>query len=131
MSFIRTLEYKDSDATVFANNVKIALVRSIIESVKIQMYPLKAFGEPQELSRTPGSRSYEIVLTREESGDAVDFTLLDDFNLNLKKLGSVVVYSKCRLKSTEIVRQAGEPLVEKLTFTAEGRKEVPIWATKT
>lgn len=131
MSYIRSIAYTDSDVQVFANNVQIALVRSITENVKTQMYPLKAFGEPQPLSVTPGGRSYEIVLTREESADGVDFTLLDEFSLNLKKPASVIVYSNCRLESAEIVRKAGEPLVEKLRFTAEGRKEVPVWTTTT
>ncbi len=131
MSYIRSIAYTDTDVQVFANNVQIALVRSIIENVKTQMYPLKAFGEPQPLSVTPGGRSYEIVLTREESADGVDFTLLDEFDLSLKKSSSVIVYSNCRLESAEIVRKAGEPLVEKLRFTAEGRKEVPVWTTTT
>ena len=88
-------------------------------------------GELQPLSVIPGGRSYEIVLTREESADGVDFTLLDEFDLNLKKSAGVIVYSNCRLESTEIVRKAGEPLIEKLRFTAEGRKEVPVWTTTT
>ena len=131
MSYIRSIAYTDSDVQVFANNVQIALVRSITENVKTRMYPLKAFGELQPLSVIPGGRSYEIVLTREESADGVDFTLLDEFDLNLKKAAGVIVYSNCRLESTEIVRKAGEPLIEKLRFTAEGRKEVPVWTTTT
>ena len=131
MSYIRSIAYTDSDVQVFANNVQIALVRSITENVKTRMYPLKAFGELQPLSVIPGGRSYEIVLTREESADGVDFTLLDEFDLHLKKSAGVIVYSNCRLESTEIVRKAGEPLIEKLRFTAEGRKEVPIWTTTT
>lgn len=131
MSYIRSIAYTDSDVQVFANNVQIALVRSITENVKTRMYPLKAFGELQPLSVIPGGRSYEIVLTREESADGVDFTLLDEFDLNFKKSAGVIVYSNCRLESTEIVRKAGEPLIEKLRFTAEGRKEVPVWTTTT
>ena len=131
MSYIRSIAYTDSDVQVFANNVQIALVRSITENVKTRMYPLKAFGELQPLSVIPGGRSYEIVLTREESADGVDFTLLDEFDLNLKKSAGVIVHSNCRLESTEIVRKAGEPLIEKLRFTAEGRKEVPVWTTTT
>ena len=54
MSYIRSIAYTDSDVQVFANNVQIALVRSITENVKTRMYPLKAFGELQPLSVIPG-----------------------------------------------------------------------------
>ena len=50
--------------------------------------------------------------------------MIDEFTLRVKRAYSVVTYSKCRLKSVEIERRAGEPLLEKITLTAEGRKEV-------
>ena len=75
-------------------------------------------------SGTAGGKSFEVVLTREESNDAIIFPMLDEFTLRVKRAYSVVTYSKCRLKSVEIERRAGEPLLEKITLTAEGRKEV-------
>lgn len=124
MSFLTTVAYDDSDVIVYVDNVKVGLVRSITEYVKTEMLPLKAFGETQPVSVSPGGKSYEVVLTRQESQDGLSFSLFDDFTLRLKRARSVVVYTRCRVKSDEIVRTAGEPMLEKITLTAEGRKEV-------
>lgn len=124
MAFIQTVAYSDSDAAIYVNNLKVALVRSITEFVKCELHELKAIGETQPVSVTAGGKSFEVVLTREESNDAINFPMLDEFTLRVKRAHSVVTYTKCRLKSVEIERRAGEPLLEKITLTAEGRKEV-------
>lgn len=124
MAFIQTVAYSDSDAAIYVNNLRVALVRSITERVKTELRELKAIGEAQPVSITAGGKSFEVVLTREESNDAIIFPMLDEFTLRVKRAYSVVTYSKCRLKSVEIERRAGEPLLEKITLTAEGRKEV-------
>lgn len=124
MAFTQTVAYSDSDAAIYVNNLRVALVRSITERVKTELHELKAIGEAQPVSITAGSKSFEVVLTREESNDAIIFPMLDEFTLRVKRAYSVVTYSKCRLKSVEIERRAGEPLLEKITLTAEGRKEV-------
>ena len=121
MAFTQTVAYSDSDAAIYVNNLRVALVRSITERVKTELHELKAIGEAQPVSITAG---FEVVLTREESNDAIIFPMLDEFTLRVKRAYSVVTYSKCRLKSVEIERRAGEPLLEKITLTAEGRKEV-------
>ena len=77
MSFIKTVAYDDSDAAFFANNLKIGLVRSARESIKTEIYPLRCFGEAEPSEFTNGSKSYEIVLKREQSGDAIDFAMYD------------------------------------------------------
>lgn len=124
MAFTQTVAYSDSDAAIYVNNLRVALVRSITECVKTELHELKAIGEAQPVSITAGGKSFEVVLTREESNDAIIFPMLDEFTLRVKRAYSVVTYSKCRLKSVEIERRAGEPLLEKITLTAEGRKEV-------
>lgn len=124
MAFIQTVAYSDSDAAIYVNNLRVALVRSITERVKTELYEIKAIGEAQPVSVTAGGKSFEVVLTREESNDAIIFPMLDEFTLRVKRAYSVVTYSKCRLKSAELERRAGEPLLEKITLTAEGRKEV-------
>lgn len=124
MAFTQTVAYSDSDAAIYVNNFRVALVRSITERVKTELHELKAIGEAQPVSITAGGKSFEVVLTREESNDAIIFPMLDEFTLRVKRAYSVVTYSKCRLKSVEIERRAGEPLLEKITLTAEGRKEV-------
>ncbi len=124
MAFTQTVAYSDSDAAIYVNNLRVALVRSIKERVKTELHELKAIGEAQPVSITAGGKSFEVVLTREESNDAIIFPMLDEFTLRVKRAYSVVTYSKCRLKSVEIERRAGEPLLEKITLTAEGRKEV-------
>nr|DAG64205.1 MAG TPA: tail tube protein [Caudoviricetes sp.] len=124
MAFTQTVAYSDSDAAIYVNNLRVALVRSITERVKTELHELKAIGEAQPVSITAGGKSFEVVLTREESNDAIIFPMLDEFTLRVKRAYSVVTYSKCRLKSVEIERRAGEPLLEKITLTAEGRKEV-------
>lgn len=124
MAFTQTVAYSDSDAAIYVNNLRVALVRSITERVKTELHELKAIGEAQPVSITAGGKSFEVVLTREESNDAIIFQMLDEFTLRVKRAYSVVTYSKCRLKSVEIERRAGEPLLEKITLTAEGRKEV-------
>lgn len=124
MAFTQTVAYSDSDAAIYVNNLRVALVRSITERVKTELHELKAIGEAQPVSITAGGKSFEVVLTREESNDAIIFPMLDEFTLRVKRSYSVVTYSKCRLKSVEIERRAGEPLLEKITLTAEGRKEV-------
>lgn len=124
MAFIQTVAYSDSDAAIYVNNLKVALVRSITEFVKTELHELKAIGETQPVSVTAGGKSFEVVLTREESNDAIIFPMLDEFTLRVKRAHSVVTYTKCRLKSVEIEHRAGEPLLEKITLTAEGRKEV-------
>lgn len=124
MAFTQTVAYSDSDEAIYVNNLRVALVRSITERVKTELHELKAIGEAQPVSITAGGKSFEVVLTREESNDAIIFPMLDEFTLRVKRAYSVVTYSKCRLKSVEIERRAGEPLLEKITLTAEGRKEV-------
>lgn len=124
MAFTQTVAYSDSDAAIYVNNLRVALVRSITERVKTELHELKAIGEAQPVSITAGGKSFEVVLTREESNDAIIFPMLDEFTLRVKRAYSVVTYSKCHLKSVEIERRAGEPLLEKITLTAEGRKEV-------
>lgn len=124
MAFTQTVAYSDSDAAIYVNNLRVALVRSITERVKTELHELKAIGEAQPVSITAGGKSFEVVLTREESNDAIIFPMLDEFTLRVKRAYSVVTYSKCRLKSVEIERRADEPLLEKITLTAEGRKEV-------
>lgn len=124
MAFTQTVAYSDSDAAIYVNNLRVALVRSITERVKTELHELKAIGEAQPVSITAGGKSFEVVLTREESNDAIIFPMLDEFTLRVKRAYSVVTYSKCRLKSVEIERRAGEPLLEKITLTAESRKEV-------
>lgn len=124
MAFIQTVAYSDSDAAIYVNNLKVALVRSITELVKTELHELKAIGETQPVSVMAGGKSFEVVLTREESNDAIIFPMLDEFTLRVNRAHSVVTYTKCRLKSVEIERRAGEPLLEKITLTAEGRKEV-------
>ena len=124
MAFTQTVAYSDSDAAIYVNNLRVALVRSITERVKTELHELKAIGEAQPVSITVGGKSFEVVLTREESNDAIIFPMLDEFTLRVKRAYSVVTYSKCRLKSVEIERRAGEPLLEKITLTAEARKEV-------
>lgn len=124
MAFTQTVAYSDSDAAIYVNNLRVALVRSINERVKTELHELKAIGEAQPVSITAGGKSFEVVLTREESNDAIIFPMLDEFTLRVKRAYSVVTYSKCRLKSVEIERRAGEPLLEKITLTAEARKEV-------
>ncbi len=124
MAFTQTVAYSDSDAAIYVNNLRVALVRSITERVKTELHELKAIGEAQPVSITAGGKSFEVVLTREESNDAIIFPMLDEFTLRVKRAYSVVTYSKCRLKSVEIERRAGEPLLEKIMLTAEGRKEV-------
>lgn len=124
MAFTQTVAYSDSDAAIYVNNLRVALVRSITERVKTELHELKAIGEAQPVSITAGGKSFEVVLTREESNDAIIFPMFDEFTLRVKRAYSVVTYSKCRLKSVEIERRAGEPLLEKITLTAEGRKEV-------
>lgn len=124
MAFTQTVAYSDSDAAIYVNNLRVALVRSITERVKTELHELKAIGEAQPVSITAGGKSFEVVLTRQESNDAIIFPMLDEFTLRVKRAYSVVTYSKCRLKSVEIERRAGEPLLEKIALTAEGRKEV-------
>lgn len=124
MAFTQTVAYSDSDAAIYVNNLRVALVRSLTERVKTELHELKTIGEAQPVSITAGGKSFEVVLTREESNDAIIFPMLDEFTLRVKRAYSVVTYSKCRLKSVEIERRAGEPLLEKITLTAEGRKEV-------
>ena len=124
MAFVQTVAYEDSDAAIYVNSLKVALVRSITEYVKTETHELKAFGETQPVSVTAAGRSFEVVLTREESNDAIIFPMLDEFTLRVKRAHSVVTYSRCRCKSIEIERRAGEPLLEKITLTAESRKEV-------
>lgn len=124
MGFIQTVAYSDSDAAIFLNNYKIGLVRSVKELAKTELYPQRAFGESGPISTAVGDKSYEIVITREQSEDAVDFSVFDSFTLRVKKAYGVVVYSRCRCKSIETERTAGEPMVEVITVSAAGRKEV-------
>ena len=123
MSFIKTVAYDDNDAAFFVNNLKIGLVRSARESIKTEIYPLRCFGEAEPSEFANGSKSYEIVLKREQSGDAIDFAMYDEFTLRIKRANSIVVYDSCRCKSIEIERMAGEPMLEVITLTAAGRKE--------
>lgn len=123
MSFIQTVAYGESDAAIFLNNYKIGLVRSVKELAKTEFYPHRAFGECAPISTAAGNKSYDIVITREQSDDAVDFSAFDSFTLRVKKAHGITVYSRCRCKSIETEREAGEPMVEIITLSAAGRKE--------
>lgn len=85
MSFIQTVAYGESDAAIFLNNYKIGLVRSVKELAKTEFYPHRVFGECAPISTAAGNKSYEIVITREQSDDAVDFSAFDSFTLRVKK----------------------------------------------
>lgn len=106
MSFIQTVAYGESDAAIFLNNYKIGLVRSVKELDKTEFYPHRAFGECAPISTAAGNKSYEIVITREQSEDAVDFSAFDSFTLRVKKAHGITVYSRCRCKS---MRPSGKP----------------------
>ena len=99
MSFIQTVAYGESDAAIFLNNYKIGLVRSVKELAKTEFYLHRAFGECAPISTAAGNKSYEIVITREQSEDAVDFSAFDSFTLRVKKAHGITVYSRCRCKS--------------------------------
>ena len=98
-------------------------MRSVKELAKTEFYPHRAFGECAPISTAAGNKSYEIVITREQSEDAVDFSVFDSFTLRVKKAHGITVYSRCRCKSIETEREAGEPMVEIITLSAAGRKE--------
>ena len=53
----------------------------------------------------------------------MDFSAFDSFTLRVKKAHGITVYSRCRCKSIETEREAGEPMVEIITLSAAGRKE--------
>ena len=123
MSFIKCIAY-DGNAAFFVDGIKLGLVRSAREYIKTEVYPIRAFGEPEGSSAAAAGKSYEIVIEREEAEDAVNFAIYDEFTLRLKRGNDAVVYGSCRCKSIEIKHTAGEPRVEVITLTATSRKEV-------
>ena len=68
MAFTQTVAYSDSDAAIYVNNLRVALVRSITERVKTELHELKAIGEAQPVSITAGGKSFSDHSSNWECG---------------------------------------------------------------